>query len=406
MKKLLAVVLVLAMVSAAQAGLTAWRWLPVDIMTEDGPATVHDIYLRSDSDAIVDWASAFDGGFIGDLYQIGFMQTSTVQVTTPTLADMVGLEYDPDGDTVFNPELDSHFMTDFEAVVTDPNETNDRVFTPAAAKYEFCRGRGALDVQAEIATGSISQSLLFAHIVLLDGDSAYLNGTAADGLGHQYSFDNLDIAYLQGGVLTKIVDAYYDPSTGGLTMTPNDIFYCTSFALNSPRDFTGSATLPPGVTGSSTQYLLSGSGSNFNGRWDFGAGSAIHGADYRDWTFTYTVAGHAEEEGFVLGYLPGDIDMDGDIDGVDIQALLNAGSYLSGSGWAWADGDFNGDGLVDGTDMQLVLDIHEYGQPTHRWGSYPDQAYDMALAVGYIPEPASLSLICLGTLALLRRRSS
>ena len=55
---------------------------------------------------------------------------------------------------------------------------------------------------------------------------------------------------------------------------------------------------------------------------------------------------------------------------------------------AWADGDFNGDGIVDYGDFQILLD---YWNPS---GWNPSE----------IPEPASVSLLALGGLALLRRR--
>jgi uncharacterized protein YjbI with pentapeptide repeats len=84
----------------------------------------------------------------------------------------------------------------------------------------------------------------------------------------------------------------------------------------------------------------------------------------------------------------GDANLDRSTDFVDFQTLLNHWQN-SGPGIGWAQADFNGDGVVDFMDFQMLLN---YWNPMG-WNFAPSEA----------PEPASLSLILLGGLALLRR---
>ncbi len=82
----------------------------------------------------------------------------------------------------------------------------------------------------------------------------------------------------------------------------------------------------------------------------------------------------------------GDADGNGVVDAADYIALkTNMGM---GSGAALADGDFDGDGDVDWTDLQILQD--HYGEG--------------AAGSGVIPEPATLGLLAVGAMALIRRR--
>jgi len=64
----------------------------------------------------------------------------------------------------------------------------------------------------------------------------------------------------------------------------------------------------------------------------------------------------------------------------------------SGAGIGWAQGDYNGDGVVDFLDFQILLN---YWNPSG-WNFAPSQT----------PEPATLSLLVLGAVGLVRRRKS
>jgi hypothetical protein len=85
----------------------------------------------------------------------------------------------------------------------------------------------------------------------------------------------------------------------------------------------------------------------------------------------------------------GDSNLDRATDFGDFQTLLNHWQ-ASGPTIGWAQADFNGDGVVDFLDFQILLNYWNPGG----WNYAPSQT----------PEPASMTLILLGGLALLRRK--
>ncbi len=85
-----------------------------------------------------------------------------------------------------------------------------------------------------------------------------------------------------------------------------------------------------------------------------------------------------------LASIPGDTDYDMD---VDINDLIKLAANYGGTG-GWTEGDFTGEGLVNIND--LIILAGNYGT--------------VAPITGNVPEPASLTLIGLGSLALIRRK--
>jgi len=99
------------------------------------------------------------------------------------------------------------------------------------------------------------------------------------------------------------------------------------------------------------------------------------------------------EEYLVWIYDPNSIHHAGDASGNDavgFEDLSRLAASWSGTGKTWADGDYNGNGTVDFTDLSILSSNWNW-----QWAGAPPQE---------VPEPASVSLLGLSAIALLRRR--
>lgn len=102
-----------------------------------------------------------------------------------------------------------------------------------------------------------------------------------------------------------------------------------------------------------------------------------------------------------IAAIPGDANLDGVVDGLDI-GLLVAGF---GEASSWGLGDFNGDGVVDGLDIGILVSTFGDSVDVEALARDESTVSPRALAgLAAIPEPASAMLLALGGVALAGRR--
>jgi choice-of-anchor B domain-containing protein len=89
----------------------------------------------------------------------------------------------------------------------------------------------------------------------------------------------------------------------------------------------------------------------------------------------------------IRGYLPGDANLDGNVDGADFN-IWNAGKFTNSS--SWCAGDFNLDGGIDASDFNL-WNANKFSS------SLPNRGQG-----GLVPEPAVVHFACLIGLVLFR----
>jgi hypothetical protein len=114
----------------------------------------------------------------------------------------------------------------------------------------------------------------------------------------------------------------------------------------------------------------------------------------------------------VMQYMLGDVDGDGDVDNVDIG--IATGNFTGAGGstaMIWCDGDMDGDGDIDNQDIGMItgaftgaVSLAEFNSIQAATGLTAAELADRGIVA--VPEPATLFLLGLGGLAVIRRKQT
>lgn len=141
-------------------------------------------------------------------------------------------------------------------------------------------------------------------------------------------------------------------------------------------DFNGNGVLDTADIDDLTSRSASGAN---NGTYDLNGDSLVNAGDINQWVRDL-------KKSWI-----GDANLDGQFNSSDLVVLFSAGTYENGSAAKWTSGDFNGDGLFTTSDLVSALSDGGYEQGPRA-------------AVSAVPEPASATLLLLGSLFVVRCR--
>jgi len=185
MKKVLVVLMVLGLATAANAGVTVLVEADGSYAVAGGTVDAYKVTLVADTSA--NKVTAFDVAFTGNMYQFGQYYPGSMANMTPKLGD-AGIPTPA--------QMDSHFLLaagDLTGVITPLSENNDWRY----GMTSFLVGEG-IGTQLGGASGlSLASQLIsrpFANIAILRGSpDVLLNGSVANATGNKTYFTGVHI---------------------------------------------------------------------------------------------------------------------------------------------------------------------------------------------------------------------
>ena len=218
-----------------------------------------------------------------------------------------------------------------------------------------------------------------------DSTASFLAGSSASG-------GNISVAWADG-----VNTSLSDKATVGTTSASDLYVLQMSYDPAAVTHGTTSPTLAENVGGhfiGATFGNTGGSAFEINGAYDGNLTLGHYGIDTTNHVVWAVVNSAGDFES--IQRLPGDANGDGHVDLTDLSTVLNGfGSTTA----LWSSGNFDGAATIDLTDLSAVL---------NNFGATPPSASDIVAsgsgAIADTPEPASLGVLSLGMIALIKRR--
>ena len=287
------------------------------------------------------------------------------------------------------------------------------VLTGGAATFQPVTNGGGWSGTAGLIVGAVSETVPGSSVTMnglgtfiMAGNNTYTGGTNVQSgtLISNTNLSNGTLAITGGTTRVAAKAASNDPT--GVTIVPAVSISSGSLDLTNNAmvvDYTGASpfsTIQSQIVSGYASGAWTGPGINSSSAATAFTTAHPTALGYAEATAigitgTGTFAGHSVDSTSVLVRytLAGDANLDGKVNALDFNAL--ATNFGTGSGKPWTNGDFNYDGQVTTADFTAMA--QNFGAPL------ADAPLAPVLGT-LVPEPASLGLLSLAALLVMRRR--
>lgn len=296
----------------------------------------------------------------GDLHQV-FLPGPFFSPTTPTARQLEGWSEDwiaYDSHLLITDLMVAHAITVGFSEIIEYSNMSDPVGVSDELTYEFVPGHTVTPILGIGNIESVLETEIFALQGAVRGNELLIAQIVTPILTDGEFGEVLLTIGLQGADRGNQIIA----DVGLLESVSIPFFY-------SPCDFDKDGNCE--LDDLSEMYAVLG---QQDPRFNMDENPVINDADIRAWL------GYASDRETLL--LPGDSDLDGDIDSVDLNRV--GVNWLAEGDLRWPDGDFNGDGVVNASDLNDVGKNWLHGVPTRALVPEPSAEWMMVFGFAFL----------------------